>query len=282
MQTSVHLQPRAAVCASPSINSAPRPGKTKNACRYMTARYNNVNYEAGEVTLPIPVLADSQLLHAVTDHIYPLGLRHNIELARLMLDAGLVSQKEVTLLLDIAAMNELDLSEIVCIFSVLTSHTRNLCDELLREVEIGDLTYDQVITAANHIHFTGCSIMEAHALVGSYRRHWSILELLEAAGLIAEPDIDALAPLISDSNSITNLLLDQAILSDRILQIATRLRYLVKSGQIDLAQAVVAIRQCTRDLIDVDDFLVERGWKIHRSPPVLPMRSASPALSIVA
>ncbi len=130
---------------------------------------------------------------------------------------------------------------------------------IVQKFSDGALTFEQAIVAVNHIHLTGSSLSEALALVSSIGAPSTcdtVITFLKLTGLVTDENINKLSlnqPI--EPKFLAGYLVAANVIDSNTLRNATRLRYLLNQGELDLAKATRALRFCMTHAIDVEQYL---------------------------
>jgi hypothetical protein len=128
------------------------------------------------------------------------------------------------------------------------------------------LTFDQATVAVSHIHLTGAPLSEAMALVSNVLTaanvsEMTVVDFLQQTGLVKDSDIESLQLQgLREPKLLHSALLSAGIIDCKTLRNATRLRYLLKKGELSFEQAKEALHFCCRESIDAEQYMSMITW----------------------
>jgi hypothetical protein len=201
---------------------------------YSYSNYSRQAYDFSEVTLALNLSHESADSGRLTEPMQHL-------LAEILVKAGIISHCDVLNARHVGRSEEAKKSfaEIVDMFSERV------------------LTLEQAIVAINHIHLTDAPLCEALSLVCKRQPSRvvceSVIDFLKQTGLVTDNAIEGLKlEKAVEPKVLCRALLSASVIDSETLRNATRLRYLLNKGELDVEQAKEAMRFCISHNIDVE------------------------------
>lgn len=191
--------------------------------------------------------------------------RRTTPLGYILVEAGLLDQSQLMTCMELALTNERPIGEIFIEEKFLSRSLLKAAIRVQEMVDNGTLTNQHASQALRQIFSEGCSAVKAIAQVGVPRiekdQRALMQELLTLSGLADPKDLETiLGPGSGASVDIEKELLLSGIVSESMLYALLRAVYLIEKKFLIQEDAIMALHQCKRSNVSMDEALKELGW----------------------
>lgn len=191
-------------------------------------------------------------------------LKVAVKLGEMFVLAGLVNEGDLMTALELGLVRETPLGQVLVQAGLVTRPVLDAALKLQHMVAQGALSSLQAAEALRQVATKGTSISQAVAELGLLRSDPSetirLGELLKAAGVVSEEDIDKAVDLSTKNSALVGkMLLVTGMIDEPLLHAALRCQFLLREGFLKMDQAVVALNHCQRHKTSFDDALQQLG-----------------------
>jgi len=172
-----------------------------------------------------------------------------LQLADLLIMTGIVDENNVESALEVARVNNQPLGQMMIMFALITPELLEAANTTCELINKGKVSPSQGSFALARMYATGAKLDETLSAVISQpdiskQYNLSLCDFLKFIGSITETDVQRIVDFVlSDSNSLNKVLLQTDLIDSDSLQAATRLRFLVRRGQLSLDEAKAAYQR---------------------------------------
>lgn len=163
------------------------------------------------------------------------------QLAELLVIVEIVSQFDMSRMVEAAKLNKWPLSDMLILFSLVPYDVLKTAIAICNQVEQGALSLESGAHALRLYHSRGIPIADAMNTAESdseTRTTPTTLNFLKALGVISEEDIAQLIErALCDTHSVKKFIVQTNMLDERTLNVTTRLKFLVDQKELTLEQA---------------------------------------------
>lgn len=191
--------------------------------------------------------------------------RRSTPLGYILVEAGLMDQIQLMQCMEISLTYEKEIGEVFVEEKFLSRSLLKAALKVQEMVDNGTLTSKLASQALRQIFTEGCSATKAIAHVGVPRVEMKeralMQEMLSLAGFADPKDLEALlGPQSGASIDIEKELLLSGIVSESMLYALLRAVYLIQNQFLVQEDAIMALHQCKRSNVSMDEALNELGW----------------------
>ena len=205
------------------------------------------NQDFGETTLKFRIGSDG-----VPRPVQPVCRTSEITFCQLLVAAGVLPESSI-----LAAMEESCQQNVSLIRTIgrKFKFSRKTCLSiclLVEKLKAGTITFTECVLATQHMCVFRASLAEALQFVSSLAQQ-SIISFLQVVGLVSDDDLYRLTENHwIEPTRLAALLVAQGKVDIDVLRNATRLRYWLKTGVVDLEAATTLLIICMRESMDVE------------------------------
>ncbi|HEY9773237.1 MAG TPA: hypothetical protein V6C81_05460 [Planktothrix sp.] len=209
-----------------------------------------------------------------------------VPLGKLLVNAGIISEKQVQDALEVSRINGKPLGQVLIIFAMISQTTLEAALELQHLMRLNRLRAHAAVRALSAVFNENISVMAALASVHDAPGTGAIAEtslsmFLKRTGLFHDiaKQLDAVEQSISQSQQLREL---RSVIDENKLRMAVRCTFLIRRSIISFEQGLLAFHHSILNECEVDAFLIDVGWLDEATLDVLAQNKGERHLNIVA
>ena len=196
---------------------------------------------------------------------YRAPKRRSTPLGYILVEAGLMDQIQLMQCMEISLTYEKEIGEVFVEEKFLSRSLLKAALKVQEMVDNGTLSSKLASQALRQIFSEGCSAVKAIAHVGvprvDMKERALMQEMLSLSGLADPKDLETiLGPSSGASVDIEKELLLSGVVSESMLYALLRAIYLIQNKFLVQEDAIMALHQCKRNNVSMDEALKELGW----------------------